>query len=98
MLAPPYFAFLLDHCENVVLAHDEMLVLADADLVAGVLPEQNDVALLYFHRHPVALLVNLARAGGDHLTLLGLLLGGIGNNDSTLLDFLFDALDQDSVL
>jgi hypothetical protein len=85
--------------EDVVLANDQVLVSLDVDLGAGVLAEQHPVALLDVERMNFAFVVDLALADGDHLALLGLLLGGIRDDDPALgLLFFIDPLDEDAIL
>src|SRR5207249_3098021 len=77
----------LDHAEDVLLAHDQMLFAVDLDLGAGVLAEQHGVA-------------HFSLAGGNDLALLGFFLGGVGDDDAPfgLLDLLLEALDDNPVL
>src|SRR5262249_9574604 len=70
----------LDHAEDVFLAEDQVFDAVQLDLAARVLAEQHPVALLHVERQDLAVLA-LAGPDGDHLTLLGLLLGGVGNDD-----------------
>src|SRR6266545_3671618 len=72
-----------ENAEHVLLLHDEILLAVQRDLAAGVLAEQDPIAGP--HR--------------DHLALLGLLLGGVGDDDAAVRDLsLFEALDQDAVV
>src|SRR5437899_3274289 len=81
-MSSPSSAF--DHAEDVLLAHDEVLLAVDLDLRSGVLAEQDPVADLHVERQHLAVLVHLALADGDHLALLRLLLGGVRNDDAAL--------------
>ena len=85
--------------EDLVLAHDEVLLAVDLDLLAGVLAEQDRVAVLDVERLTLAVVLDLAVADGDHLALLRLFLGGVGDDDPAdlLLAFL-EALDDDAVV
>src|SRR5438132_11309198 len=74
----------LDHAEDVLLAHDQMLFAVDLDLGAGVLAEQHGVADLDVERGDLALVVRFALADRDDLALLGLFLRGVGDDDSPL--------------
>ena len=89
----------LDDAEDLVLAEDHEVLVVEADLAAGVLADEDAVALLDAHRRAAAVVVDLARADGDHLGLLRLLLGGVGDDDPPAnLLFGLDALDQDPVV
>src|SRR5262249_43908058 len=90
----------LDHAEDVLLAHDEVLFAVDLDLGTGVLPEQDLVPDLHVERGNLAVLVDLALADRDHLPLLGLFLGRIGDDDAALglLHILLETLHEDAIL
>src|SRR5262245_32633527 len=91
--------WLLADREDVFLADDEVLFAVDVDLGARVLVEEDAVALLHVERLQLAVFGHLPLADRDHLALLGLLLGGVGDDDAALgLGFLVDALHEDSVL
>src|SRR5512145_2518322 len=90
---------LLEDGEDVFLAQDQVVFTVDLDLVAGVLAEQDPITGLHVERDALAGLVHLAGADGDHLGALGLLLGGVGDDDpADLLLALFLALDEDAVV
>src|SRR4028118_1382912 len=72
-----------DHGEDLVLAQDHEILVVDLDLAAGVLADQDAVALLDVHRGALAIFEQLARTDGDHLGLLRLFLGGVGSADAT---------------
>src|SRR5947208_128008 len=78
------FSLDLDHAEDVLLAHDEVFLAVELDLRARVLPEQDGLADLHADGHQLAVVVHLALADGDDLALLGLLLGGVRDDDPTL--------------
>src|SRR5262249_21713159 len=80
--------------------HDEVFFAVELDLGARVLPEENGVADLDVERGQLAVVVHLALADGDHLALLGLLLGGAGDDDAPLrlLHLLLEPLHEDAVL
>src|SRR3989449_11755880 len=77
---------LLENGEDVFLAHDEVLLVVDLDLGAGVLPEQDFVAGLHVEGDLLAVVADLAVADGDHLALLRLFLGRVWDDDPALLD------------
>jgi hypothetical protein len=90
---------LLEHGEEIVLAHDQVLLAVDLDLGAAVLREQHLVARLDVEGDQLALLVALAGADGDDLRLDGLLLGGVRDEQATGgLGLLLEALDEDAVV
>src|SRR3954447_20558177 len=90
---------LLELGQNVGLTEDEQLLAVDLDLRAAVLGVQDLVTLRDVERDALlALVVPLAVAHGDDLALLGLLLGGVRQDDAAgggLL--LLDGLDDQSI-
>jgi hypothetical protein len=61
--------------------------------------EQNRVPRLDLQRYSLAIVVGLAIASSDHLPLLRLFLGAVGDDDSADLLFAFvEALDEDAVV
>src|SRR5206468_2975601 len=90
---------LLENGEDVFLAHDQVLLVIELDLGAGVLPEQNLVPGLHVERDLLALVGDLAVADRDHLGLLRLLLGRVRDDDPALLDlFLLEPLHQKPIV
>src|SRR5882724_3054538 len=89
----------LDDAEDVLLAEDQVLLAVELDLGTGVLAEQHPVAGLHVEGQHLPVLL-LARADRDHLPLLRLLLGRIGDDDAAraLLLLLLDAPDDHPVL
>src|SRR5579872_2539244 len=88
-----------NHGEDFVFAHDEIFLAIELDLLAGVLAEQDEIAGFDVQRNPLAVVFRLAVAGGNHFALLGLFLGGVGDDDPA--DFLFaffDTRDDDAVV
>src|ERR1700730_18194582 len=72
----------LDNSQNVGFLHDDELLTIDLDLAARPLAEQDPVAGLPVQGMNLAVLASTPRARRDHLALLRLLLGGIGNDDA----------------
>src|SRR3954447_22305649 len=68
---------------DVGLLHDQELLTTELHLGARPLAEQDAVAGLDVERAQLALVVQRAGADGDDLTLLRLLLGGVGDEDAT---------------
>src|SRR5207249_2540774 len=98
-LAMSSVSLLLDHAEDVLLAHHEVFLSIDLDLGSGVLGEQHVVAGLDVQRPDLAVLEDLAVADGDDLAFDGLFLGGIRNDDAALrLLFLLHALYDHAIL
>src|SRR5262245_16808600 len=90
---------LLEDGEDVFLAQDQVVLAVDLHLVAGILPEQDPVTGLDVEGNALAAVVHLPRADGHDLGPLGLLLGGVGDDDAAdLLLALFLALDEDAVV
>src|SRR5467141_419630 len=91
--------YLLDDRENVLFLHDQVVLAVDLHLGPRVLAEENAIVGLHIQRDLLAVLVHLPVAYRDDLALLGLLLGGIRDDDAALLDFLLLlALDEDAVM
>src|SRR5262245_7654579 len=89
----------VEDAEYVLFPQDEILLVVDLDLAAGVLAEQDPIARLDVERDLLAVIGHLAGADRDDLALLGLLLRGVRNDDAAAPDFFFlDALDQDAVM
>src|SRR5216683_2968222 len=93
------WARLLDNGQHVIFLHDQILLVVDLHLGPRVLAEENAIVGLHIQRDLLAVLVHLPVAYRDDLALLGLLLGGIRDDDAALLDFLLLlALDEDAVM
>src|SRR5204863_689452 len=73
---------LLDDCEHVPGGEHQVLLAGPLDLGAAVLRVDHRVADLHVDRHPVALVVEPARAYSQDGALLRLLLGGVGDHDA----------------
>jgi hypothetical protein len=92
------FRAVLDDRKDLVLAHDQILLAVELDLLPRVLAEQDRVAGLDVERQALAFVGRLAVAGRDDAALLRLLLGGVGDDDpADPLLFFFPALDDDAV-
>src|SRR5512147_1989528 len=90
---------LFDDAEEIGFLHDQQLLAVDLDFRAGPLAEQHPVAGLDVERNDLAVLVAPARADGNHLAFLRLLLRGVRNDDAAFgLVFLLDALDDHAVV
>src|SRR6202035_277176 len=72
----------LDDAHDVAFLHDDQLLAVELDLGAGPLAEQHAVARLDVERVELAIVAAGARADGDDLALLRLLLGGVGDDDA----------------
>src|SRR5204863_4994565 len=70
--------FRLENRENFVLAHDQVFLAIELDVLPRVLAEENRVACLHVEGHTLGLLP-FAEADSDDLALLRLFLGAIGN-------------------
>src|SRR5712664_2388885 len=92
-------SFLLENGEDIFLAHDQVLLVIELHLGAGVLPEQDLVPGLHVERAHLTLVGDLAVADGDHLALLRLLLGRVGDDDPAFLGlFLLEPLHQKPIV
>src|SRR6266481_4910337 len=90
---------LLENGEDVFLAQDEIFLVVDLDLGARILAEQDLVAGLHVERDLLAVVADLPGPGGDHLTLLRLLLGRVRDDDPAPADLLLlEPLDEDAVV
>src|SRR5581483_10646319 len=88
-----------DNSQNFFFAHDDEFFAIQLDLCAGILAEQNAVAFLHIQRADLPFFADFALAHRNDLALLRLVLGGIGDNDSTASGLtLFHAPDQDAVM
>jgi hypothetical protein len=90
---------LLDDREDFVFAKDGELSVFEFDLGAGVLANQDLVALLDVEFDALAIFGVLPFANGDDFGLEGLLFGSVRDDDSSanlLLDV--DTLDQNAVI
>src|SRR6056297_586806 len=79
----PGLGSLVDHAQDVRLLEDQQILAVDLDLGPAPLGEQDAVSDGYVQRHHLAALVARAGAGGEHLALLRLVLGGVGNDDAS---------------
>src|SRR4026208_1936757 len=87
-----------DDREDVLLADDQQVLVLDLELGARVLAVQHLLADRGVQRDPLAFGVEGARARGEDQALLGLLLGGVRQDDAALGHlFAFGRLDDDAV-
>src|SRR3981081_3317294 len=70
------------HPHDVALFHDQELDAIDLDLGARPFAEQHPVSDLDVDRDELAALVAATGPDRDHLALLRLFLGGVGNDDA----------------
>src|SRR5713226_1931201 len=90
---------LFENREDFLFPKNEVLLVVDLDLGAGILADENPVALLHIERKLLAVFVDLAFAHGHHLRLHRLFLGRVGDDDSAFLGFLgFQSLDENAVV
>src|SRR5271156_4464963 len=84
--------------EDIVLAQHLVGGAVDLDFGAAVLADEHAVADFDFEGLLLAFVIDLARADGDDFRLLGLFLGGVGNDDPAAFDFsLFERLHEHPV-
>ena len=72
----------IENTKDIVLAHDDVLCSVHFSVAAGVLSKQDAIAGFNVQRDQLAIFQSLAVPDSEHLTLLRLLFGGIGNYDS----------------
>src|SRR5271156_1365359 len=88
----------LGHAENVVFAQNQVLIAFDLDFTAGIFAEQDTVPSLHIGRQQLAIFRRFALAHRNYDSLLGLFLGGIGDDNPALgLFFFLDPLYQNPV-
>src|SRR6266446_1548653 len=72
--------------QDFLLAEDQILLVVDLDVVAGVLAEQDPVTHLYVERDTMAL-YNLAGSGSYNLALMRLFFGRVRDDDAAFRGF-----------
>src|SRR5216684_5471675 len=70
-----------DDAQYFVFSHDDVFLTIELDLLPRVLAEEDEVTSLDVGPLTRAVVLDLASACGDHLALLRLLLGGVGDDD-----------------
>src|SRR3984893_12205688 len=85
--------------QHLVLAHDEVLLAIELDLLARVLAEEDQIARLDIEGNALALVVDLGVAGREGPAFLRLLFGRAGDDDpADLLLALFEALNDEPIV
>src|SRR5437867_13229400 len=88
-----------EDAEDVFLLHDEVLLAAQRDLAAGVLAEEDPIALFHGEGELLAVLGHSAGPDRDHFALLRLLFRGVGNEDAAVLAvLLLETPDEHAVV
>src|SRR2546422_3091394 len=85
--------------QHFILAHDEVVLAIELDLLARVLAEEDQIARLHIAGHALAVVFHFAVARGDDLALLRLLFGRVRDDDPA--DFLlafFKAPNNDPIV
>src|SRR5213594_3406473 len=96
-LAAIFFCLLrlADDAEDVVLAHDQIILIINFDFGAAVFRDQHPIALLHREIDFLSFLVHFPGAQSNHFPLLRFFLGGIGDDDPAFFYFLlFERLHQ----
>src|SRR3989442_12879583 len=89
---------LVDDRKDVIGVEDFVFLAIEFDLGAAVFADQHAVSLFDFERDFLALVIGFAGAESNDKPFGGFFLGGIGNDDAALLDFLlFGRFDQNAV-
>src|SRR5580765_2907071 len=65
-------AAVFDDGKHFVFAHDEVFLTIELDFLAGIFPEQDEVAGLHVEGRALAVVLDLTGASSDDLPLLGL--------------------------
>src|SRR3954447_13067958 len=68
--------------QHVTCGQEQVLLAAVLDLGAAVLGVDDDIAFNDINRNPLTVVVVTTRSDGQDLALLGLLLGGVGDDDA----------------
>src|SRR6056297_3560646 len=90
---------LFQHAHHIILPHNHIFLIVDFYLGAAVFAEQDTIPLFYFQGPCLAVITDFTVSHGDHVTLDGFFLGGLGNNDPPFgLGFLFHPLYQNSIM
>src|SRR5579871_110302 len=88
-----------ERAQNFFFLHDDEIFAVNLDLGAGVLTEQDAVALFDSQREGLAIFVDAALADGNDFALLWLVFSGVRDDDSaTGSGGLFHALDENAVV
>ena len=88
-----------DDAHDVFFAHHEQFFAFDFDGLAGILAEQHAVADFDVERQHFAVFGLLAFADGLHFALVGLLGGGVGDDDAgSGFALFFQPLHDDAVV
>src|SRR2546422_8973405 len=89
----------IEDAEDVFLLHDEVLLAAQRDLAAGVLAEEDPIALFHREGELLAVLGHSAGPDRDHFALLRLLFRGVGDEDAAVLTvLLLETPDEHAVV
>src|SRR5438445_2847872 len=98
LLASCRFRDPTDLRQDFLFSEDQIFLVIDRDVAAGVFAEQNPVARLYVERDSLTLL-DLASTNGHHFAFLRLLFGRVRNDDATLRSLLlFQSPYQNAVV
>src|SRR5712671_6935284 len=71
-----------ENSQNFVFLHDQEIFAIELNFGAGILSEQDPVALFYCEGEYLAFIVRAALTDGDNFALLRLVFGAIGNDDA----------------
>src|SRR5262249_18238230 len=98
-LTSPLWLESADDGQDFIFAQDQVLLAVDLDVGPGILAEEDLVSGLDVQRQLGAVLEDLPVADRDDLALLGLLLRGVRDDDSSLDGlFLFDTTDDQPIV
>src|SRR6516165_7725478 len=90
---------LFDHAHDVALLSDHEILAVDFDLGSRPLPEQHSVADFDIQWTELAVIVPVARPGGNDFAFHWLFLGGIGDDNAACgLLLLLNATDENAIL
>src|SRR3569833_244258 len=91
---------LFEDAEDLVLTHDQILNAIQLDLAAGILAEEDAIALLHVQRDDFAIFQALAFSNGENFAFLRLFLCALRNEKAAarFLGFAFNPFDNDAVI
>src|SRR6266568_3808645 len=89
----------IQNSEDLVLAHDHVLVAIQLDVAAGIFAEEDAISDFDVEWNQLPVFQTLALPYGDYFAFLGLLFGGVGDDDTAPNRFLLlDPFDDNAIV
>src|SRR5216117_2129797 len=76
-----HFGGRIQNSEDFVLAHNHVLIAIQLDVATGILSEKDAISHFDIQGNHLAVFETLAVPYGDYFAFLGLLFGGVGDDD-----------------